>query len=155
MASSLAFSPDGALFVGDWDGMWEPNEKGAIWRLDDPREASSPSRAEVRHLLAEGLSSQSIAALATLLGHADQRIRQRAQQELVRREADEVLLRIARSQDAQRLARVHALWGIGQRHRPVSAESLPFTDPDPEIRAQAAKVAGDLKLPVTVMLMER
>ena len=48
MASALNFSPDGAMFVADWDGMWAPNEKGAIWLLDDPMAAGSAMRKEVK-----------------------------------------------------------------------------------------------------------
>ncbi|MCC6231032.1 MAG: PQQ-dependent sugar dehydrogenase, partial [Verrucomicrobiales bacterium] len=31
MASAVNFGPDGALYVGDWDGMWTPSGKGSIW----------------------------------------------------------------------------------------------------------------------------
>jgi quinoprotein glucose dehydrogenase len=152
MASALNFGPDGALFVADWDGMWEPNDKGAIWRLDDPLEAGSPLRVEVRRLLSVGLKAKSTEELALLLGHLDQRVRQRAQFELVTRGAKSTLLEVARTASAARLARVHALWGLGQCGRSFDADPLPFSDPDPEIRAQAAKLAGDLRLPVAARL---
>ena len=146
MASAVNFSPDGALFVADWDGMWAPNEKGAIWVMDDPAAAGSPLRREVKRLLAEGMSRRLPGELATLLGHADQRIRQRAQFELARRGEGNRFLEIARDPSAPPLARIHALWGLGQVRHPVTPGQLPFLDPDPEIRAQCAKTAGDLRL---------
>jgi putative membrane-bound dehydrogenase-like protein len=146
MASAVNFSPDGALFVADWDGLWEPNEKGAIWVLDDPRQTNSPARMEVKRLLREGMRTRPDRELAALLGHADMRIRQRAQTELARREATSKLLPIAANSAAPQLARVHALWALGQIGQPLPRAALPFQDTDPEIRAQAAKIAGDLRL---------
>jgi len=146
MASAVNFSPDGALFVADWDGLWEPNEKGAIWVVDDPSAVGSPIRTEVKRLLGEGMRHRSAGELVALLGHADMRIRQRAQFELVRRDEHGRLLELARASGAPQLARIHALWGLGQLHRPVAPGQLPFRDVDSEIRAQAAKLAGDLRL---------
>lgn len=146
MASALNFSPDGALFVADWDGMWAPNEKGAIWRLDDPREKKNPLREEVARLLETGFRGRKVAELTDWLGHDDLRIRQRAQFELVRRAEDAALRHVAIQSDAPQLARVHALWGLSQRRAELTPERLPFSDPDSEIRAQSAKLAGDLRL---------
>ena len=146
MASSLQFSPDGSLFIADWDGMWNPSGRGALWKLDDPKFAHRPIRAEVRGLIASGLRDRSLAELTTLLGHADQRIRLKAQFEWVRRGEARSLIDVAARKDLPQLARVHALWGIGQAGHPVDPRRLPFGDPDPEIRAQTAKVAGDLRL---------
>ncbi|HXJ55872.1 MAG TPA: PVC-type heme-binding CxxCH protein, partial [Verrucomicrobiae bacterium] len=146
MASAVNFSPAGALFVADWDGLWEPNEKGAIWVVDDPANVGSAARREVKRLLAEGMGQRSADELSALLGHADMRIRQRAQFELARRGQDRPFLELARAPGAPQLARIHALWGLGQLRRPLSSARLPFRDADPEIRAQTAKLAGDLRL---------
>ena len=146
MASSVNFAPDGGLYVADWDGMWNPDGKGAIWRLDDPAARGSAIRTEVRELLRQGMRERGVKELADLLGHADMRIRQRAQFELVRRHELQLMLSIAVDRSAPRLARVHALWGIGQLRERVRAEAIPLRDADPEIRAQAAKLVGDLRL---------
>lgn len=146
MASALNFGPDGAMVVADWDGMWEPSGKGAIWRLDDPKASNAPVRIEVKEVLASGMRSRSLDALALFLGHEDMRIRQRAQMELVRRKARSTLLLVANSPLSARLARVHALWGLGQMKLALEPKELPFNDTDVEIRAQAAKTAGDLRL---------
>ncbi len=146
MASSLDFSPDGALCLGDWDGMWSPSGRGSVWRVDHPEAAKSAVRIAVRDLLREGFGKRSVEELTRLLGHADQRIRLRCQFELVRRREFPALLAIARSNDQPALARAHALWGLGQGGTLRSANELPLADPDPRIRAQAAKVAGTARL---------
>ena len=158
MASAMNFGPDGAMYIADWDGKWQPNERGAIHRLDDPRQADSPLRQEVERLLFEGFEQRSAEELQSLLGHQDRRIRQRAQGALASQNEGQRLLRIAQSEASPQLARIHALWGMvelrGDSLEGVS-ESLPFADSDPEIRAQSAKVAGDLRLVDSVSPLTR
>ncbi len=151
MISAVAFGPDGALYAADWDGMWEPNGHGAIWRLDDPRIDGSPQRLAVRQLLAEGMDGRTTEDCLTLLGHADMRIRLRAQFALAERGGRAELQRAALDTTASQFARIHALWGLGQigRQSPSPTPELPWTDPDGEIRAQAARVAGNLRLKST------
>jgi hypothetical protein len=114
--------------------------------LDDPKAAHSSIRAEVKRLLAEGMRDRANDELASLLGHADMRIRQRAQFELSRRRESATLLSVAQSATAAPLARIHALWGLGQMRHPLQPDQLPLRDASPEIRAQSAKIAGDLRL---------
>jgi putative membrane-bound dehydrogenase-like protein len=146
MASSLQFSPDGSMFIADWDGMWNPSGRGALWKLDDPKSATLPIRAEVKELIAASFRERTPAELRTWMGHADQRIRLKAQFEWARRGDLEGLLETANRSDLPQLVRIHALWGVGQVNRPVDPDRLPFHDGDPELRAQAAKIAGDLHL---------
>lgn len=144
----LKFGPDGAMYLADWITGWDSKNKGRIWKLDTPATASSPIRAEVRKLVAERFDSRPAAELATLLQHADVRIRQKAQFELARRGDEATLTAAARNQDHQ-LARVHALWGIAQlarKDRKHAALLVPYlSDADAEIRAQAAKMIGDVR----------
>ena len=153
MASAVNFSPSGAMFIADWDGMWSPNEKGAIYVLDDPKVAGSAIRTEVKQLLQDGLQNRSMAELMGLLGHADMRIRQMSQFETVRRNGGERLLSTAQDTSAPQLARVHALWGLSQLRPQLAVDQIPFRDSDPEIRAQAAKLAGELRLNATVSMV--
>ncbi|MCB1077933.1 MAG: c-type cytochrome, partial [Verrucomicrobiae bacterium] len=86
--------------------------------------------------------------LTEWLGHADRRVRQKAQFELAKRGAFETLAAISEDPAAPSLARIHALWGLGQltRYReeanwkPLLAR---LSDANSEIRAQAAKMLGD------------
>lgn len=142
MASCVEWSPDGALFIADWEGKWQPNDKGAIYRLDNPIAAKRPIRQQVATLIREGVSDKTDEQLVNLLGHVDQRIRLRAQFALVARKRGELLQRVAVGTGPQ-LARIHALWGLGQLSN-SDGLVLPFEDSDSEIRGQAAKVAGNL-----------
>jgi quinoprotein glucose dehydrogenase len=80
--------------------------------------------------------------------HADMRVRSKAQFELVERGERGSLLAEARARDGG-LARLHALWGLGQLARRDSRHApslLPFLrDADAEVRAQAAKMLGDVR----------
>jgi quinoprotein glucose dehydrogenase len=144
----INFGPDGALYGVDWGGGYPMNEKGAIWKIDIPGEAGSHSRKETAELLKGDYFAKAPAGLTGLLGHADRRVRQKAQFELARRESFDTFAALATDAAAPRLARIHAIWGLGQltRHR-EGAEWKPLLalmkDGDAEIRAQAAKTAGD------------
>ena len=76
------------------------------------------------------------------------RVRQEAQFELAERgePAIQVLAGVARRHSNQ-LARLHAIWGMGQLGRGLNHVTEPIlpllNDPDAEIRAQTAKVLGE------------
>jgi quinoprotein glucose dehydrogenase len=142
-APDADFGPDGALYVADWVGLWDKVDKGRIWRLADP-EAKDPALAEVKRLIAEGMAKRPAEELAGYLAHRDQRIRQNAQFELAARKDAATLAR--RLDPANpRLARIHAVWGLGQLGR--RQELLPLlADADAELRAQAAKTLGNLRV---------
>src|ERR1041384_7488451 len=80
--------------------------------------------------------------LATLLGHRNQRMRLAAQFALASKGAAESLAAVALR--GGRLARLHAIWGLGQLKK--SKPLLPLlADAEPEVRAQSAKVLGDCR----------
>src|SRR5262245_17947161 len=147
LATGVKFGPDGALYVADWVEGWDPKDRGRIWRIDVPGGASTPARLEVKALIAASFKDKSVAELSELLRHADMRIRTKAQFELVERGAAADWLASA-NQTTHQLARIHGLWGIAQLARKDSAQAVqlvPFLkDADPEIRAQAAKMIGDV-----------
>ena len=147
MASAINFGPDGSLYVANWDGKWQPNELGSIWVVDDPAIRKSEQRKQVAKLLRSDFGSHTNSFLVYLLAHADQRIRLEAQFELARRDRFDEFLGLATNPKGDRLARVHAMWGLGQLDADQQrdkrlAKRLPFADNDAEIRAQAAKLAG-------------
>ncbi len=144
----MRFGPEGALYLTDWIDGWDSKGKGRIWTLDVRGGAASPVRAEVRTLLARALDADPADRLRALLGHADMRVRQKAQFELVRR-ADTTALLAAARPDAPQLARIHAIWGLGQLARVEPRHAAPLTpflrDADAEVRAQAARTLGDVR----------
>jgi quinoprotein glucose dehydrogenase len=130
--------------------------------------------AEVKKLLGEGFKQRSSEELAKLLAHPDQRVRLRAQWALADRavakkgtpdgdQTGKLMMKIALDgvEGPQRqLSRLHAIWGLGQAGRqllraahpdgdieipaPKPNEPLLCSDADPEIRAQALAIVGEL-----------
>ena len=142
------FGPDGALYVADWQGGYPLKEKGALWKIDDPKEAGSEMRKQVAAMLKEGTEQVADEVLVSRLGHTDQRVRLDAQWELARRKKWAELKKVAGSSEAKQLARIHALWGLSQggSFDPDLFDSL-VMEKDAELRAQAAKWCGECRVP--------
>ncbi len=152
----INFGPDGALYGVDWGGGYPLNQSGAIWSMDVPGAANSKERSETKQRLASGFKSYDDPQLPSLLSHADQRIRLGAQFELVSRSQGTNLALAARDSKSQ-LARIHAIWGLGQlvRSKGITdsgdltrkANAYGFgdflKDPEPEIRTQALRTIAD------------
>ena len=134
------FGPDGRLYVADWVHGFPMTGKGRIFRVFDPKEVDSPIVRETKALLNGGLPAD---RLEPLLGHVDLRVRQHAQFALVSKAAVEILARAARESSTV-YGRLHAIWGLGQLQAVAPVGSL-LDDPEAEVRAQAAKVLGDLR----------
>ncbi|MDP5170912.1 MAG: HEAT repeat domain-containing protein, partial [Bacteroidia bacterium] len=150
LATGLDISSDGALYFSDWITGWGPKGYGRIWKLDDQASSGSAIRTEVQSLLLADFQGLKAAQLVEHLGHVDKRIRQKAQFELAKRgtKSTEPFLQSINQTNTQ-LARVHGIWGLTQliRQKQASADLLAafLTDEDPEIRAQAAKMIGDVR----------
>jgi quinoprotein glucose dehydrogenase len=151
LATDVDFGTDGALYILDWVDGWSGTKKGRVYRVTDPERIKDPLIQGVKKLLAEGMGQRPMAELASLLEHPDMRVRQEAQFALAGKgtEAIATLAEVARGGKNQ-LARLHAVWGLGQIGR-ITARALKpveelLTDSDAEVRAQAAKVVGDARL---------
>jgi quinoprotein glucose dehydrogenase len=165
LCTDVAWAPDGNLYVSDWIDGWSGTGKGRIYRVFDPTWQQDPTVLEVKRLLSEGMSSRSADELVKLLGHPDMRIRQEAQFALATKgnSAIAVLSPLAAGKAIQaattdrlrQLARIHAIWALGQIARTERAAKEPLAaieplhglaaDADPEIRAQMARVLGDTR----------
>lgn len=148
LAVGLDFGPDGALYMTDWRDGWDRNGEGRIWKLDAPADANSEIRTETKNLIASDYTQKSEDELTDLLAHADMRVRQKAQFELVERGGNDLLLGAIESSNNQ-LARIHGIWGLAQigRENIEAVEPLVefLDDEDAEIRAQTAKMLGDVR----------
>ena len=116
LATDCEFGPDGGFYVSDWVSGWELTGKGRIYRFADPTAEKKPIIAETRKLLAEGFEKRSNEELAKLLEHADMRVRQEAQFALAAKDAVPILTKVAK-EGKNRIARMHAIWGLGQVFR--------------------------------------
>jgi putative heme-binding domain-containing protein len=148
LSVGIRIGPDGALYLTDWITGWNSKDSGRLWKLDAPAAAGTTIRKEVQTLLAADFAPRSASDLATLLRHADMRVRQKAQFALARRREVPTLLEAARDTSSLH-ARLHGLWGLAQLARKDTAHAAllrPFLkDPDGEIRAQAARLIGDVR----------
>ena len=157
LATDIKFGVAGGVYVSDWVQGWEMTGKGRIYRMHDPAIDKDPLVLETKQLLSDGMEKRSLKELVLLLAHRDMRVRQEAQFALADRgpQAIKTLAGAAR-QGMNQLARLHAIWGIGQisaRFRvpgstPEVAAALDvlaqlLADDDAEVRAQAAKVLGE------------
>jgi quinoprotein glucose dehydrogenase len=145
------FGYDGCFYLTDWVNGWNQTGKGRLYRVFDPATRQSPVVRETARLFAEGFAQRGTPELANLLKHADQRVRQEAQFALVERHAFAVLRDAARDTTVPLVTRLHGIWGLGQLVRQSRAPTDLLLDlagdGDAEVRAQAAKVLGDLRVP--------
>jgi putative membrane-bound dehydrogenase-like protein len=147
MMTGLAWGPDGAMYVADWNSaVWEPHNKGKVWQLDVAESQRDAGRKQTQEILRAGWDQRSVQECVSLLAHGDQRVRLGAQFSLVKQGGAKELLEVAQSHSSL-LARCHAIWGLGQMGRKDQKWVLPLIpllkDPESEVRAQAAKVLGD------------
>ena len=152
LATDVDFGPDGAMYASDWVQGWVGSGKGRIYRLFDSTSMTTPLVQEVKRLLNDGLAAQSNTQLVSLLSHADHRIRQEAQFELARRKAANELTQCALDGPTL-LARIHALWAMGQIGPSNTDIRLCFSqleclldDPVAEVRTQATKVLAPVSI---------
>lgn len=150
LATGMEWGPDGAMYFGDWIEGWGTKDHGRIWKLDVDN-PDIDERREVKELLGDDFTKYDKVRLGDLLRHKDMRVRQKAQFELANRDDEGMaILSAALEQREHQLARVHAIWGISQlarKNKQYGTTLIPaLSDADPEIRAQAAKWIGDVRL---------
>jgi quinoprotein glucose dehydrogenase len=147
LATDCDFGPDGGFYISDWTEGWGLTGKGRIFKLFDADRLKDEAVAQTKKLLAEGFDKRATAELVKLLSHADMRVRQEAQFALAAQNEIEALEHVAK--DGKGLARLHAIWGLGQigRKNDLALQSLPalLKDKDAEVRAQALKILGSLR----------
>ncbi|MEP4001488.1 MAG: HEAT repeat domain-containing protein, partial [Ekhidna sp.] len=152
LPTGIDFGPDGALYLADWVNGWGSKDYGRVWKLDVTEDSNdlAEERLETQRLMTHNYEDDKTKDLVKLLGYGDMRIRQKAQFELAKRtfwgyRALEKVL----TEEENQLARIHAIWGIGQIAAKDKDDAKPLlkllNDNDPEIIAQSAKVLGDLR----------
>ncbi|HRQ90186.1 MAG TPA: HEAT repeat domain-containing protein, partial [Bacteroidia bacterium] len=149
--SDVELGYDGKIYFCDFGGGWSVNENGSIQVAGSKDPAQREAGAKVAAMFKEGFQKATVAELRDRLAHPDRRVRQSAQFALVDRgEEGLALLKELAGGKGALIPRLHALWGIGQAGRrdlAVADSLLPLlADADPEIRANAVRVLGDLRV---------
>ncbi|WP_238944368.1 HEAT repeat domain-containing protein [Sandaracinomonas limnophila] len=151
LPTGIRFGPDGALYAADWVFGWDTKNFGRIWKIDVAENEKDlvEERKRTEQLIQMNYESQTVAQLYELLFYSDLRVRQKAQFELVtRKEEGTKAFLNAINQKENQLARIHGIWGVGiQAGKHAEIGKLLYDllkDSDNEIKAQAAKVLGDL-----------
>ncbi|MDF2377928.1 MAG: HEAT repeat domain-containing protein [Verrucomicrobiales bacterium] len=149
-ASDVELGYDGAIYLCDFGGGWSVNENGSIQVAKSKDPAEVASGAGVAALFKAGFADRSVEELTSLLSHVDRRVRQAAQFALVDRGHADTLKATAENQ-GDLFPRLHAIWGLGQLGRRetevVSTLIGLLDDQEGEVRANAARVLGDLRSP--------
>jgi len=150
-ASDVELGYDGNLYICDFGGGWSVNENGSIQVAGSKDAAEREAGAKVAALFKEGFANRETAELRELLSHSDRRVRQAAQFALADKGEDGRAVFVAViNESTSQVARLHAIWGLGQlgRRDIAVAETLAplLLQTDPEVRANAARVLGDLRL---------
>ena len=152
LPTDLDFGPDSSLYVTDWVEGWHGSGKGRIYRIAPKGIKDHKSASQTQRILSNGFQKLEPEQLVELLAHTDGRVRLESQLELALRSASRQLAQVALGTDQSRLARVHAIWGLGQIARRSEAASSPLADimelakdSDAVIREQFARVVGDAR----------
>jgi len=153
--TDVEFGYDGKMYVSDLPTLdWsDAKPSGRVYTVFDPEFVKSAAVQATKKLFAGGFKKLSNDELAKLLAHADQRVRLRAQFELATRGAEATAIFAELAGDKkQTLARRHAIWGLWQQARKTPSVAAArgvlcalTGDADPEVRAQAVRVVGDIK----------
>jgi quinoprotein glucose dehydrogenase len=154
-ASDIDLGYDGRLYILDFGGGWSANDRGAIHAVEFPAGLAKPSVQETKTIFAEGFKKRQ--DLQKLLSHADFRVRQRAQFELVERGDAKALLQTLSGADGL-TAKLHALWGLAQLHRHGKGDYLKefiatATSNEVELRVSACRILGDVQAPASAKVL--
>ncbi|WPR77091.1 HEAT repeat domain-containing protein [Algoriphagus sp. NG3] len=151
LATGIDFGPDGSLYFADWIEGWNTKNYGRVWKIEDEGGTDWEARKITAQVLKTDFKTLTDEALGGYLADEDMRIRRKAQFELAKRGNNGAkVFQDAINQQANQLARIHAIVGISQLARMEKMDYADalfplLKDKDPEIRAQAAKWLGDIK----------
>ena len=135
---------DGKVYLADFGGGWVRTDAGNIYTVYDPERVKSEVVTGTVALFKSGFDQRAPSELLDLLGHADKRVRQRAQFALVKHgeKARRALASLA-ARDGELYPRLHAIWGLQQLGAGSDLVAL-SGDENGEIRAQAVRSIGEI-----------
>jgi len=161
MATDAEFGPDGKLYISDFVNLdWGGKSLGGrIYTVFDQEKVNAEETQRVKKLFAEGFDKQPARELEKLLGHSEQKVRMRAQQTLVKLVKANAgkeqgvfglyALGFGAAKSRPLVGRLHAIWGLAQVVKQdagaLTELNKYWSDDEAEVRAQIAKVFGDMK----------
>lgn len=145
--TDVEFGPDGRLYLSCFNNSgWYKQDLGNIYVLNSEKSDNADLLKSTAGILTSDFSTFDEKKLDELLGHADMRVRQRAQFDLVRRGSVATFIAATAPTEIQ-LKRLHGIWGLGQLARKdttlLKTPLALLSDGDAEVRAQAAKLLSD------------
>ncbi|MCE9619790.1 MAG: HEAT repeat domain-containing protein [Planctomycetes bacterium] len=155
LPTDVDFGTDGSMWVTDWFDGWTSDGTGRLYRVWQPEELAKAAAAGGAEILKNGFRKANTGDLLGWLDHPDRRVRHGAHLELAARGSASIdsLAALAHSFDTPARARLHALWSLGVMARRLGGtpagnkacdELIELAaDPDPELKAQAARALGD------------
>ncbi len=154
-AVDLDFGPDGAMYISEYNyGGWQPESQGAVYRMMHPDYGTTNQVAINEKILTSDFSQYSLDELIELIKNDHQRIRQRAQFELAKKEqaGADIFTKLATDAGANEITRLHGVWGLSQMSYYAEAPEdmldtllLLLDDENAQVRIQASRAMGDHK----------
>jgi len=151
LATDLAFAADGTLYISDWVNGWNGEGKGRIYAVQSSDKEIRQQAQATGQLIQQEWGELSEGRTMTFLTHIDRRVRQAAQFELAGRKATMAIAR-ALADSTHQLQKIHLLWALQQigqqdvdRALVVATVASQLDSSDAELRAQAARVLGELQ----------
>ena len=165
-ATDVEYAFDGRVWISDFVSGWQSHNDGRLLSISAGENLYLPEETrQAAKLISEGFDQRDSIQLGKLLGHADSRVRLRAQVALTRKaDAIETFQTAIHSKDL--ITRIHGIWGMGivarrgytpnpkgesvtvenleSRRKQATSALIPLLkDPDAEIRTQTLRVIGD------------
>ncbi len=151
LVTDLTFSDDGRVYFTDWINGWGGKGERMIRRAWHPESQRSAGANDAFKWLRAEFGNSDRDHWIKLLNHQDRRVRSKVQQFIVKHRSDSVAVFEDALLSGERMASIHALWGLWQiglireneEAKKVLLRSVESTDF--EIQAQALRVLGDLR----------
>lgn len=167
--TDVTFGPDGSIFIADWISGWVMPDKGRIYRMEPGQSffETSPGVVQLKQQTKSALqanwpnSTAFVDSALKYLSHPDQRVRAKARRWISTHSSQSCVWEAyanARPDNAESeselIAQVEWIWTAwqtGWRHASRSSEIASLLEPllkanHSEVRAQSARVLGDLKI---------
>lgn len=149
-AADVDIAPDGRIFFADFGGGWSINTNASVQVLEPKDEAAKKAGAEAAELISGGFEELTPKSFLIALKHPDLRVRLAAQFAMAAKGNEQFFWPHLSTTEFSTKQRLHLLWGAAQVCRekgidPGWGAIAISDDPDPEIRANYARVVGDLR----------